>query len=203
MELSTFLNVIFLPIVSIVLPFFLLFEKGKRAELTIPHFVIRRFLLAALGLAFLVFTLLIFLTGGIAQFYYLEKGVFMSSSELRINFTDRWAFIFLFFPGTSFVVISILSGIIYAAQLTLPPSCVIKEVKMAESHLGKTASSSFGAMATASASIVSCCSPSAVAILSPVAASLVAPFIEELIVLSFILLNYSFIKIVIPRFSAT
>lgn len=201
-ELLYLWNVIGLPLVGTLVPIFFLVRRLRGSDYYVP-LSLKKKLIGRFFLIFVViFLTLIFLTGGIAEFFYLETGFFINSYEFKWNITRHWAIIFLWYPGTTFLALSILLAATYAVHFTLPPVCarVEPEVMKQEGRVSTTASSSIGAMFSASASLVSCCSPSLVALISPIFSSAIGSFIPQLLVFSMVMVNYSFFKIVLPRF---
>ncbi len=182
-----------------------LFKRLKNSDYYISSSLKRKLFFRIILLFTVILLFLIFLTGGIAEFYYLERGLFINSYELKWNITEHWAIIFLWFPGTTFLALSFLLATTYSVHFTLPPVCALKESITKEESGGTTATatSSFGAFMSASASLVSCCSPSLVALISPIFSSTIGSFIPQLLIFSVVMVNYSFFKIVLPRFPVT
>ncbi|RMG20083.1 MAG: hypothetical protein D6732_29150 [Methanobacteriota archaeon] len=201
-DLSQLWNVVGLPIIGITVPLLFLIRRLRQSDYYIDLQMKKKLFLRFIILFFSMLFILIFLTGGIAEFYYLEPGIFINSYELKFNLTTHWAIIFIWFPGTTFIALSLLIAITYSVHFTLPPVCTLQPTKTDKQVKGttETATSSFGALMSASASLVSCCTPSLVAVISPVFSSILGSFIPQLLVFSMIMVNYSFFKIVLPRF---
>ncbi len=165
-----------------------------------------QFVLVWIILSIFIFSLLIYLTGGINEFFYLEKGFFYDNRSLSWNASEHINITIAYDPGTSLFVVALLSGLLYATLITLPPVCTIlpdkSYLETIKSTSGKTTSvtSSMSAAASAFASTAVCCSTSVVAVAAPSVSVLLGPFVPGLLFASFILLIYSFYKVVMPRF---
>ncbi|MHA2091040.1 MAG: hypothetical protein ACW98K_09290, partial [Candidatus Kariarchaeaceae archaeon] len=154
-----------------------------------------------------IYALLLYLTGGVNTYFFLEEGFFYDDRGISWNVTKHLNITIPYDPGVSLLVVSILSGILYATLLTLPPVCTILPATSTmaaatSSTVGKTASvsSSVSAAASAFASTAVCCSTSVVAVVTPSVSVFLGPFVPGLIIGSFILLIYSFYTVVMPRF---
>ncbi|MHA2248939.1 MAG: hypothetical protein ACXAD7_01190 [Candidatus Kariarchaeaceae archaeon] len=174
-----------IPSIVLILPLLIfLFRKFKyNLRLALEKRVALAFITVWIILSISIYALLIFITGGINSFLFLEKGFFYDNRGLSWNVTTH----------------------INATLLTLPPVCTIlpkKQLIEGASTTGKTASitSSMSAAASAFASTAVCCSTSVVAVVAPSVGVFLGPFVPGLLIGSFVLLLYSFYSVVMPRF---
>ncbi len=205
MEIGLVFKIFIIPLVGLILPMSSFLMRIRGIYLTRHQFLKFVFLFLAIFLG--TFILLTFLSGGIAKFFFLEKGLFIDDYEIRWHITNQWAIIILLYPGTTFFVLSLIMGISYSIYLTFPAACKIpnSEKSSGDDQLTKisNAGSSMGAFFSASASIVSCCSPSLVALISPFFSSLLGSFIPQLLIFSLVMVNYSYFKIAFPKLQKT
>lgn len=200
-------RVFFIPLLALLTPLIMILWRVRKnnLELALSRRIIVRFIFALTTLSFLIFTLLLYLTSGILTAFRLEKGLFVTDRDITWHVTEQLRIIFVYDPGVSLLVISILSGLLYAALLTLPKICTAMDEKttLDNVNLGSSAStgmSSISASASAFASSAVCCSTSVLAVIAPSLTVFLGPFVPGLLIGSLILLNYSFRSIVLPRF---
>jgi hypothetical protein len=200
---SYFIQTFLIPSFALLIPFMLFLNRKFRYNLELA--ISRRQALTFFGtwitISLGIYALLLYLTGGVNEgFFYDDRGISWNVTK-HLNITIPYD------PGVSLLVVSILSGILYATLLTLPPVCTILPATSTmaaatSSTVGKTASvsSSVSAAASAFASTAVCCSTSVVAVVTPSVSVFLGPFVPGLIIGSFILLIYSFYTVVMPRF---
>lgn len=193
------LQTFIVPIIALIIPGLIILRKKYKENLT---FVLNRKTVVKLTvfwafLSFTVFTILIYLSGGLNNFYYLEAGgpkIFERSLEW--NFTSNIRLNIPIYNAMNLFTVSVLSGLMYATLIVLPPICVVGNQiqKVSTSTL-----SSITSGASAIASSVVCCSTSLVAVIAPAFSLVIGPFIPSLLVASIAILLYSFYKVVLPR----
>ncbi|MHA1542872.1 MAG: hypothetical protein ACTSQH_07835 [Candidatus Hodarchaeales archaeon] len=187
----------------IFLVLFLLHRSGKKLDL--DKQLIVKFVLISGFLSLIIFTALIFLTGGINSYYMLQEGIFLEDQSFTWNITTHLKIYIPFNPGVSLLAVSLLSGIVYGGLIVTKPYCEIKDLSTPPNSSGKITSavsstSTAFAGASALASGVVCCSTSVIAFIAPGFASFLAPIAPWLIIFSLISLNFTFMKYVFPRF---
>jgi hypothetical protein len=209
-DLEYFMEVSWIVFLAMLFPIFWLgisLIRNKQV-LSIERRKLIQFLAVSLGLSTLIFIILIFLTGGINSYYFLQTGFFLDERALVWNVTRHLKIIIPYNPGSSLFGVSILSGFVYGGLLTFPPYCEIdtstdskKKTSISESLQTTTTSSASTVIASSSAlaSGVVCCSTSIVAFISPAFATILAPIAPFLIIISLALLNFTLIKQVLPR----
>jgi hypothetical protein len=206
-EFGFFVRVFLIPIIALVTPFVMILWRVYKngLEIALTRRVILRFVFALTTLTFLIFVLLLYLTNGILTAFRLDEGFFVTDRDITWNATEHLRIIFVYDPGISLLVISFLSGLLYAAVLTLPKICTVVDQKLAEDNINlgsgaSTGMSSISATASAFASSAVCCSTSVLAVIAPSLTVFLGPFVPGLLIASFVLLIYSFRSIVLPRF---
>ncbi|MHA2307587.1 MAG: hypothetical protein ACXACU_19580, partial [Candidatus Hodarchaeales archaeon] len=159
-----------------------------------------KFVILAIGLSILIFSVLIFLTGGINNYFFLQVGLFLEERSLVWNVTNHLRIQIPYNPGVSLLVVAIFSGVIYSGLISTRKYCVISDEEGLKKPTAVSSASSVIAGSSALASGVVCCSTSIISLISPAFSAIVAPISPFLIVFSFILLNFTLFYYVIPRF---
>ncbi|MHA1977173.1 MAG: hypothetical protein ACW98I_09760 [Candidatus Hodarchaeales archaeon] len=201
-----------LPFFFLILPIILVYidHRRKENEFDLDRAFWRKFLLISGLIGLVIFLALIYLTGGITSYYFLQEGFFLDERSLTWNITRHLKLFIPYDPGVSLFAVSILSGIVYGGLFTTKPYCKIVDVPNQESTQSATKQQS--AVSTVSTAIagtsalasgVVCCSTSLVAFISPAFASFLAPIAPWLIIVSLLMLNFSFFRYVLPRFPTT
>ena len=206
-EIDYGIRVFLIPFIALIAPLVMILVRVKRnnLEIALSRRVIARFVFVLATLSTLIFTLLLYLTSGILTAFRLEKGYFITDRDITWNVTEHWRIIFVYDPGISLLVISILSGLLYSALLTLPKICTVIDERTGQDNINmgsnaSTGMSSISASASAFASSAVCCSTSVIAVIAPSVSVFLGPFVPGLLIGSFLLLIYSFRSIVLPRF---
>ncbi|PWI47908.1 hypothetical protein CEE45_09700 [Candidatus Heimdallarchaeota archaeon B3_Heim] len=179
----------------------------KKLEFNLDRVFWRKFIVLSGLLALVIFVALVYLTGGITSYYLLQEGFFLDERALTWNITTHLRIFIPYDPGVSLLAVSLLSGMVYGGLFTTKPYCKIIDVSNQENTKNTTkrqsaVSSVSTAVAgtSALASGIVCCSTSLVAFISPALASFLAPVAPWLIILSLIMLNFTFFRYVLPRF---
>lgn len=200
-------RVFVIPVIALLTPVVMLIWRVYRnkLKLALTKKTMFRFSLVWFILSMIVFTILLYLTSGILTAFRLEKSLTIGNRDIQWNATEHLRVIFVYDPGISLLVISFLSGLLYASLLTLPKVCTLVGKSVNEDDIktssGATASiSSISSAMSAFATSAVCCSTSVIAVLAPSVALFLGPFVPGLLIFSFILLIYSFRSIVLPRF---
>ncbi|MHA1237201.1 MAG: hypothetical protein ACTSQ9_06045 [Candidatus Hodarchaeales archaeon] len=195
------------PLFFLILPFFLSLYQITRSnrKLNLNKPLVGKFVLISGLLSLLIFTALIFLTGGINSYYRLQEGIFIDARSFTWNLTNHLKIYIPFDPGISLLAVSLLSGSVYGGLIVTKPYCRINYLTTTPDSSTKRTSavsstSTAIAGASALASGVVCCSTSIIAFITPGFASFLAPIAPWLIIISFISLNLTFMKYVFPRF---
>ena len=201
-----------LPIFFLLLPLVLInyAHHQKQIKFDLGQAFWRKFIIISSFLSLIIFLALIFLTGGITSFYFLQEGLFLDERSLTWNMTTHWKLFIPYDPGVSLFAVSVLSGAVYGGFFTTKPYCKIIDVSNQEGS--KTATKQQSTISSVSTAIagtsalasgVVCCSTSLVAFISPAFASFLAPIAPWLIIVSLIMLNFSLFRYVLPRFPTT
>jgi hypothetical protein len=206
----SFLEASWLAVIAILIPiFWLRFRKMVRNQsIAIDRNIKLKLVIMSIVFSFIIFSFLVFLTGGINNYYYLQEGLFIDEKALDWNISRHLKITIQFNPGMNFLAVSILSGFVYSGLLISRQYCKI-DLQEESSHedetntLKTTATTSVSSIIAGSSALASgviCCSTSIVAVISPAVATILSPISPLLITLSLIMLNFSLIKYVIPRF---
>jgi hypothetical protein len=185
-------------------------HRRKEREFDLDRGFWGKFYLISGLLGLLIFLSLIYLTGGITSNFLLQEGFFLDKRSLTWNVTAHIKIFIPFYPGVSLFAVSLLSGIVYGGLFTTKPYCNIPDnPKRENAHTKTKQQSAVSSVSTAIAgtsaiaSGVVCCSTSLIAFVFPAFASFLAPIAPWLIILSLIMLNFTFFRYVIPRFPTT
>lgn len=195
-----------LPIFALVLPAIILIYHVSRNNLKVILGTrqLLRFLAVWLVLGFGIFFLLLYLTGDLGHFFYLEPGFFAFEGGMQINLSRHIGLTIRYDPAISILVVSLLSGLLYATLLTLPPVCTyVPQYIEVTAKAGGTASTLSGGLTgtiSAISSTAVCCSTSVAAVIAPSLITLLGPFVPFMLFGSMAILIYSFVRIVLPRF---
>ncbi len=209
-------EVFIIPITALLAPWLLAIIKWQKdgVKPSITKSQASKMFGLALLFSFFIFSALIFLTGGISSYFFLEEGLIsISDREVAWNATRHLRILIPFSPGTSFLVIAVLSGIFYAGLLVLPPYCELPSFDSNSENRFKTkevsstihgttttsATSSLFASVSALASGAVCCSTSVIALIAPAFGAFLAPFSPFLIVFSLLIIDVSSWRFLIPR----
>ncbi|MHA2096839.1 MAG: hypothetical protein ACW98F_19660, partial [Candidatus Hodarchaeales archaeon] len=139
-------------ILPIFLVLFFLNRSGKKLDL--DKQLIVKFVLISGFLSLIIFTALVFLTGGINSYFRLQEGIFLDERSFTWNVTTHLKIFIPFNPGISLLAVSLLSGIVYGGLIVTKPYCEIKDVSTpsdSSSRITSAASSTSTAIAGASA----------------------------------------------------
>lgn len=216
-DLIYLLEVLFIPLTALLAPWALAGLKWRKSNVKPLLSRSQAVKIAALSPIFslFIFSALIFLTGGISSYFFLEEGLItVSDREIAWNATKHLRILIPFFPGTSFLVVAVLTGIFYAGLLTFPPHCAMprtdnksnttsttmatsKKVGMGATSASTTSSVVASVSALASGAV--CCTTSVIALVAPTVGALLAPISPFLIVISLVILDLSTWRYLIPR----
>jgi hypothetical protein len=197
------------PIFFLSLPFLLvrINHHRKEIEFDLDRYFWRKMIIVSGLIGLVIFLVLIYLTGGITSYFRLQEGFFIDERSITWNITTHLKLFIPFDPGVSLFAVSMLSGVVYGGLLTTKPYCKIVDdineegIKTASKQQSAVSSVSTAIAGTSAlASGVVCCSTSLVAFISPAFASFLAPVAPWLIILSLVMLNFSFLRYVLPRF---
>ncbi|MHA2276852.1 MAG: hypothetical protein ACXAC2_13850, partial [Candidatus Kariarchaeaceae archaeon] len=146
MSYDFYFRVFIIPLIALLTPGIMLIWRIRKnhLEVALTRKTFLKFLIVLLGLSFVIFAILLYLTSGILTAFRLEKGFFISDSDITWHATEHLRIIFVYDPGISLLVISILSGLLYAALLTLPKICTIVDERIDENNIKGSAGASTG-----------------------------------------------------------
>lgn len=206
-EFNYHFRVFFIPLLALISPFIIVVWRvyKNKLSLVLSKKNIASFIIVWSLLALVIFTFLLYLTGGITVLLRLEKSFFVSNRAINWNATEHLSIIFVYDPGISLLVISILSALLYASIITLPKVCTLINSdeninNMTSGSATTTVTSSISATGSAFASTAVCCSTSTLSILAPSVGVFLGPFVPGLLIFSLAVSVYSFVKIVLPKF---
>lgn len=218
------LEVLLFPLTALLIPWILATFKWRKDRVKPRLSRSQGAKIGGLSIVFsiFIFSALTFLTGGVSTYFFLEEGLIsVSDREFAWNVTKHVRILIPFYPGSSFLVVAILSGIFYAGLLVLPPYCAVPSVtsdaatadvpetstnSSNESGLSATTTSTTSSLAASASALASgavCCSTSMVALIAPAFGALLAPISPFLIIFSLAILDFSLWRFLMPRIPTT
>ncbi len=194
------------PALSLILSIGLLAYKlfTIKYDIYLERTTIVRFIIVWILIFTTLFGILLFLTGGVNKFFFVENSFAITYDTVQYGFGGKYLVLVPTFQFFNFMVISMLTGLVYSTMLTLPKICtrIPVETETIESKSSKVEAgiSTASAATSALAGVSVCCTTSIVSLLIPAVASVLAPVTPILLVISQFMLVYTTHKTVFPRF---
>ncbi len=194
------------PVLSLILSIGLLAYKlfTIKYDIYLERKTIVGFMIVWILIFTTLFGILLFLTGGVNKFFFVENSFAITYDTVQYGFGEKYLVLVPTFQFFNFMVISMLTGLVYSTMLTLPKICtrIPVETETIESKSSKVEAgiSTASAATSALAGVSVCCTTSIVSLLIPAVASVLAPVTPILLVISQFMLVYTTHKTVFPRF---